>query len=76
MKVRVIRFTDFTDFCYDSGIDMSSSELTDEQFMNIYNNVNVEWEFNSLADFADAFNTDSAYAPTPDAHLIRFFENE
>ena len=77
MKIRVINYTEFENFCEDLGIDIFPvSQLTDEQFMNIYNDAGEDWEFDSLQAFADEFNTDGAYAPTPDSQIIRFFPNE
>lgn len=76
MKIRVINYSEFENFCEDLGIDISLHELTDEQFMNIYNDAGGDWEFNSLKEFADEFNADGPYAPTPSSHIIRFFPNE
>ena len=76
MKIRVICLTDFEDFCEDMGIEIGIEQLTDEQFMNIYNDACREWEFSSLEEFAEEFNTDGPYAPTPEHHIIKFFPNE
>ena len=75
MKIRVIDFSDFENFCEDLGIDIHLNGLTDEQFMNIYNE-DGGWEFQSLKEFEEEFNTDGPYAPVPDTHVIRFFPNE
>ena len=76
MVVRVITLNDFEDFCEDMGLDIYEDELTDEQFMNIYNDANNGWEFKSLREFENEFNADGAYAPTPNSHIIKFFPNE
>ena len=76
MKIRVITFGGFEDFCEDMGLEIPISQLTDEQFMNIYEEEGSDWEFNSLKAFADEFNDDGAYAPVPCEHIIRFFPNE
>lgn len=77
MKIRVIDYSEFENFCEDLGIDIFLvSQLTDEQFMNIFNDTGSDWEFNSLQEFADEFNADGAFAPTPSEHIIRFFPNE
>lgn len=77
MKIRVIDYSEFENFCEDLGIDIFPvSQITDEQFMNMYNDAGGDWEFNSLKEFADEFNDDGAYAPTPSEHIIRFFPNE
>ena len=76
MKIRVIDYSEFENFCEDLGIEMSVTQLTDEQFMNIYKDSNTDWEFNSLGEFENEFNEDGAYAPTPSNHIIRFFPNE
>ena len=75
MKVRVINFEEFADYCDNNNLDVSIHELTDEQFMEIYNKSNT-WEFDSLEGFACEFNADGAYAPTPNGQIIRFFPNE
>ena len=76
MKVRVIRFSDFEEFCDENGLEIGINQLTDEQFMDIFNDTESDWVFDSLNDFAYEFNTDGAYAPTPSDHIIRFFPNE
>lgn len=75
MKVRVIKFSDFEDYCEKNGLDIGIHELTDNQFMEIYKE-GGNWEFNSLEAFACEFNADGAYAPTPESHIIRFFPND
>lgn len=75
MKVRVISFEDFKEHCEKNDLDLDILELTDEQFMDIYNKSDV-WEFDSLERFAYIFNLGGAYAPTPNSHIIRFFPNE
>ena len=76
MKVRVIDFDEFAAYCEKMGIDTEVNDLTDEQFMDIYNWCGTGWEFGSLKDFENEFNNDGNYAPTSTNHLIRFFENE
>lgn len=76
MKVRVITFSGFEEFCDRNGLEIGIHELTDEQFMEIYNEEGADWEFDSLEGFACEFNADGAYAPTPANHIIRFFPNE
>ena len=76
MEIRVIDYYDWEEFCEKNGIEQSVCQMTDEQFMQIYNETRTDWEFDNLQDFADEFNTDGCYAPTPTSHIIRFFTNE
>lgn len=81
MKVRVIRYDDYEEWYeekFREGEGKGLTQLTDKDFMEIYNRFNKDsdWEFDSLQQFADEFNTDGAYAPTPSDHIIRFFPNE
>ena len=76
MKIRVIDYSDWEDWCESKNIEMGVCQLTDEQFMEIYNASESSWEFNSLREFENEFNEDGAYAPTPTNHVIRFFPNE
>ena len=76
MKVRVITFNGFEEFCDKNELEIGIHELTNEQFMEIYKKEGADWEFNSLEGFACEFNADGAYAPTPANHIIRFFPNE
>ena len=76
MKIRVIDYSDWDRYCEDNGIEQGVCKLTDEQFMEIYNSTETDWEFDSLQEFADEFNTDGPYAPTPTNHVIKFFPNE
>lgn len=74
MIVRVIRFSDYEEYCDNNNIDQPITAITDEQFMEIWNNSdNRDWEFSNPQDFADEFNTDGAYAPMPSEHIIHFF---
>lgn len=76
MIVRVIDFSDYEDYCDNNNIDQPITAITDEQFMEIWNNSdNRDWEFSNIQEFADEFNTDGAYAPMPSEHIIRFFKN-
>jgi len=79
MKIRVISYDSYEDWYeekFREGDGKPISELTDKEFMEIYNDAGGDWEFNSLKEFADEFNDDGAYAPTPSEHIIRFFPNE
>ena len=81
MKVRVIKYSDYEEWYEEKfGEERGKipTQLTDAEFMEIYNRFNddCDWEFNSLQEFADEFNTDGAYAPMPSDHIIRFFPNE
>ena len=79
MKVRVISYDSYEDWYeekFREGEGKPLSELTDEEFMEIYQRSGTDWEFNSLKEFADEFNSDGAYAPTPSSHVIHFFPNE
>lgn len=76
MKVKVINFDDFSDWCWENNLNIGTQELTDEQFNEIYSKSGTDWEFNSLEAFACEFNADGPYAPTPTNNLIRFFPNE
>ena len=76
MKVRVITLDGFSEFCEDMGLDIDFPDLTDEQFMNIYEMEGSDWEFDSLEAFAEAFNANGDDAPMPESHIIRFFPNE
>ena len=71
MKVRVIRYDDYEEWYeekFREGEGKGLTQLTDKDFMEIYNrfNTDCDWEF----------NTDGAYAPMPSDHIIRFFPNE
>lgn len=72
MKIRVIDFDDWFDYINEHDIQ----EITDEDFMEVYNSTDTDWEFDSLEEFAREFNEDGAYAPAPTSHIIRFFPNE
>lgn len=79
MKIRVISYNAYEDWYeekFREGDGKPISELTDKEFMEIYNDEGRDWEFDSLQAFADEFNDDGAYAPTPSNHIIRFFPNE
>ncbi len=83
MKIRVINYTAYEEWYEEKfregNIELVGkplSELTDKEFMEIYKQSGTDWEFNSLKEFADEFNTDGAYAPTPSNHIIHFFPNE
>ena len=76
MKVRVISLADCEVYCKDHGVEWIFDVLTEEQFMAIYEYTSGDWEFLSLDAFADEFNADGAWAPTPTDHIIRFFPNE
>lgn len=78
MKVRVISYDSYEDWYeekFKEGNGKDISELTDEEFMEIYNGAGEKWEF-SLEGFAREFNIDGPYAPTPSYHIIHFFPNE
>ena len=75
MVVRVINFDAYEEWAEENGYERGANQLTDEQFMEIYEKEGGDWEFGSLADFADEFNTDGPYAPTPSSHIIRFFND-
>lgn len=76
MKVRVINFDDFAEYCDKNNLDIYVTDITDEMFMEIYNEEDAYWEFDSLESFQTAFNTDDNSAPTPTSQIIRFFPNE
>ena len=79
MKVRVISYDSYEEWYeekFREGEGKPISELTDKEFMDIYKRKGWRWEFDSLKDFADEFNSDGAYAPTPYSHIIRFFPDE
>lgn len=79
MKVRVISYDSYENWYeekFREGKGKPLSELTDEEFMEIYRRSGADWEFNSLKEFADEFNADGPYAPTPSGHVIHFFPNE
>ena len=76
MKVRVISYDTWEEFCEKNNLEMGVCQITDEQFMAMYESEGADWEFDSLQEFADEFNTDGAYAPTPEGQIIRFFPNE
>lgn len=76
MKVRVISYDDYAEWVEENK-GKGITKLTDVDFMDIYTKYSDDsWEFNSLQEFADEFNTDGAYAPVPSDNLIRFFTNE
>ena len=79
MKVRVISYDSYEDWYeekFREGEGKPLSELTDDEFMEIYQRSNTGWEFSSLKEFQDEFNNDGADAPTPNYHVIHFFPNE
>ena len=76
MKVRVITFDSYEEYCEENNLDIYVTDLTDKQFMDIYEEEGKYWEFDSLEEFQTAFNTDDNSAPTPTYHIIRFFPNE
>lgn len=79
MKIRVISYDAYADWYEEQMVEGKGkglSELTDDDFMAIYKRSGNKWEFNSLKEFADEFNADGAYAPTPTSHIIHFFPNE
>ena len=79
MKVRVIDYSDYEEWYEEQlreGKDVPIEELTDEQFMHIYQLSHTDWEFKSLQEFTEEFNTDGPSAPMPSEHIIRFFPNE
>lgn len=79
MKIRVVNYTEYEKWYeekFREGNVRPLSELTDDEFMEIYQQSGTDWEFNSFKEFADEFNADGPYAPTPSSHIIRFFPNE
>ena len=75
MVIRVINYSTYEEW-YEEKFVKSLTQLTDKEFMDIYNREGNDWEFSSIKDFCDEFNTDGPYAPTPSSHIIRFFPNE
>lgn len=79
MVIRVISYTAYEVWYEEKlveGEEKSLTQLTDKDFMEIYNREDADWEFSNIKDFCDEFNTDGPYAPTPSSHIIRFFPNE
>ena len=81
MKVRVITYDAYEEWYeekFREGEGTGITQLTDKDFMEIYNRFNddADWEFDSLEQFANEFNEDGAFAPMPSEHIIRFFPNE
>ena len=79
MKVRAITYYSYEHWYeekFREGEGKPLFELADEEFMEIYRRSGADWEFNSLKEFADEFNSDGPYAPTPSGHIIHFFPNE
>lgn len=79
MKIRVISYSTYEEWYEEQMIEgkqKNLSQLTDADFMHLYNQEDRDWEFDSIKEFVDEFNADGPYAPTPSNHIIRFFENE
>lgn len=79
MKIRVVSYNAYEEWHEEKmaeGKGKGLSELTDKDFMEIYKKNGTDWEFDSFRAFADEFNSDGPFAPTPYAHIIRFFPNE
>ena len=76
MKIRVIDNSDWENYCEENNLEMGVCQLTDKQFMEIYEEAGNDWEFDSLKEFENEFNEDGNYAPMPSEHIIRFFPNE
>lgn len=79
MVIRVVSYTAYEEWYEEKFVEdegKSLTQLTDKEFMDIYNREGNDWEFSSIKDFCDEFNTDGPYAPTPSSHIIRFFPNE
>ena len=79
MKIRVIDYSTYEEWYEEQmveGKQKNLSQLTDADFMHLYNQEDRDWEFDSIKEFVDELNTDGPYAPMPSNHIIRFFENE
>ena len=79
MKIRVVSnywYEDWYEEKFREREGKPLSELTDEEFMEIYQRSDTVWEFDSLKEFADEFNYGGIYAPSPSHHIIHFFPNE
>lgn len=79
MVIRVASYTTYEEWYEEKFVEGEGkpiTQLTDEDFMELYNREGGDWEFSSIKDFCDEFNTDGPYAPTPSSHIIRFFPNE
>ena len=77
MVIRVVSYTAYEEWYEEKFVEGEGkgiTQLTDKDFMEIYRRENNDWEFNSITDFCDEFNTDGPYAPTPSSHIIRFFD--
>lgn len=76
MIVRVVSYAAYEEWYEEKcreGKGKSVTQLTDKDFMEIYNREGGDWEFDNITDFCDEFNTDGPYAPTPTSHIIHFF---
>ncbi len=79
MKIRVVSNYWYEDWYEEKFRDREGkplSELTDEEFMEIYQRSDTVWEFDSFKEFADEFNYCGIYAPSPSHQIIHFFPNE
>jgi hypothetical protein len=79
MVIRVVNYSTYEEWYeekFGEGEGKSLTQLTDKDFMELYNREETFWAFDNLKDFCDEFNTDGPYAPTPSSHIIRFFPNE
>lgn len=79
MKIRVINYDTYEKWHEEQMVEGKGkdiSDLTDDDFMLLYQRDKAHWSFDSLKEFADEFNSDGPFAPTPEHHVIRFFENE
>lgn len=78
MIIRVIPFEAYDEYFEKKGINVyedpeySIENISDEQFMEIYRQSDF-WEFNSIAAYVNAFNSDDCFAPLPGNHFIRVF---
>ena len=71
MKILVIAYDTIDKWNEKNGTEISPEDLTDEQFLEIYHDYNIDWSFNSIEAFIKEFNADGAYAPVPSHHYIR-----
>lgn len=59
-----------------TGSDLEYYQLTDEQFKDINERYERGWSFDSLEEFAAAFNCDDNTCPVPSTHYIRFVKDD
>lgn len=76
MKIRVLSISRLDQYIYKNHLEYkieSYSDISDEQFKALNEEIEHGWSFSSWQEFVREFNADSSLAPVPSEHILRVF---